>query len=474
MIKSFKQEQKVKENKKVSLNKNNMENIIYKDDVQKKKELDKEIRTGINKEFFELLKKDVQSFTDDDKQSIINFINNYIKIKRIFFDDRDDEEHFVSVIVNDIFGLGVIQNLVNNPQIEEIWVEGTTPIKYKIKGETVESKLSFKSDSAVVSLINKILAPINRQANESNPTVDARLQDGSRVCIVLPPIALNGPSINIRKFKKDKFILDDYVRLNSCSSTMAEFLKNSVKAGLNILVAGGTGSGKTTLLNALSNEIPSDRGIEHIITIEDSAELNFYNTFVSSWETKNKNTEGYGEVDSSQLVKQSLRYAPDRIILGEMRDKVAYDVLQAVNTGHDGTMSTIHCESSAGAVTRFAELASTSGYITTEEAKRDLANSFDLIVYVERFYDDVAKETYRKITQITYVAGSGEQGATKIGKKISKDEKIDPSKVWLQDLYKYDKLKRKFVCTGFVPTELVKKLEEKNYAYPQGIFNKVV
>ena len=224
MIRSFKQEQKVKENKKVSLNKNNMENIIYKDDVQKKKELDKEIRTGINKEFFELLKKDVQSFTDDDKQSIINYINNYIKIKRIFFDDRDDEEHFVSVIVNDIFGLGVIQNLVNNPQIEEIWVEGTTPIKYKIKGETVESKLSFKSDSAVVSLINKILAPINRQSNESNPTVDARLQDGSRVCIVLPPIALNGPSINIRKFKKDKFILDDYVRLNSCSSTMAEFL----------------------------------------------------------------------------------------------------------------------------------------------------------------------------------------------------------------------------------------------------------
>ena len=206
-MRSFREETKVKAEKKISLNKNNLENIIYKDDIKKKKELDKEIRGGINKEFFSLLKKDVQNFTEEDKTMIINYISNYIKIKRIFFDDKEDQEKFISTIVNDIFGLGVIQSLVNNPKIEEIWVEGISPIKYKIGGETVQSKLSFKSEDAVISLINKILAPINRQANESNPTVDARLQDGSRVCIILPPIALNGPSINIRKFKKDKEVL---------------------------------------------------------------------------------------------------------------------------------------------------------------------------------------------------------------------------------------------------------------------------
>ena len=168
-----------------------------------------------------------------------------------------------------------------------------------------------------------------------------------------------------------------------------------------------------------------------------------YQPFVSSWETKAKNSEGYGEVDASALVKHALRNAPDRIILGEMRDKVAYDVLQAVNTGHDGTMSTIHCEDSNGAVTRFSDLAASSGIVTASDAKRSFGDSFNLIVFVEKFYDDHLKKHLRKITQITYVAGTGYQGASKLKLNIKPDE-ADKDKVYLQDLYKYDKIKRKF------------------------------
>jgi pilus assembly protein CpaF len=249
---------------------------------------------------------------------------------------------------------------------------------------------------------------------------------------------------------------------------MKEFLTWSVRAGLNIIIAGGTGSGKTTLLNALSNEIPADRGLEHIITIEDSAELQLYQTFVTSWETKAANSEGQGAVDSSQLLKHALRNAPTRIILGEMRDKVAYDVLQAVNTGHDGTMSTIHCENSAAAIRRFADLAASSGIISTEEATRSIGDSFDLVVFVEKFWDERDKKTYRKITQITYIAGTGTQGASRI--KLKNLDKADPNKVYLQDLFDYDKRNHTFVCSGFFPTELDNKLKAKKYQYPDGLF----
>ena len=443
---------------------------IFPEDYEKKDTLDKEIRDKINDEFYALLKK--ETFDTSDQKTILEYVQNYIRVNKYFFVDNKDQTEFVNNIVNDIFGFGILQQFLADPEVQEIFVEGSKGIFYEKNGERINSNLRFKNENAIRSVISKILAPINRKADESNPNVDARLPDGSRVAITLPPLALNGPTINIRKFKKDKFTLDQYVEFESCSPQMKEFLKWSVKAGLNILIAGGTGSGKTTLLNALSNEIPTDRGLEHIITIEDSAELIMYQPFVSSWETKAKNSEGYGEVDASALVKHALRNAPDRIILGEMRDKVAYDVLQAVNTGHDGTMSTIHCEDSNGAVTRFSDLAASSGIVTASDAKRSFGDSFNLIVFVEKFYDDHLKKHLRKITQITYVAGTGYQGASKLKLNIKPDE-ADKDKVYLQDLYKYDKIKRKFTCKGFIPVELQNKLKEKGYEYPPQIFEVV-
>jgi pilus assembly protein CpaF len=466
MLKDYKKQNNYRRFKKENAPGSNNGKKIFKDDDKKKADLDKDIRSAINKDFSAMLKKD--KFEDNDQKAIYQYVKNFIQSNGYFFTDKSDEEIFITSIVNDIFGFGTIQQLIVDPKVQEIWVEGRRGIFYEQEGKIIQSELKFRGEMPIFSLANKILAPINRKADETNPTVDARLPDGSRVAITLPPVALNGPTINIRKFKKDKFTLDDYVRIGSASPEMKEFLTWSVRAGLNIIIAGGTGSGKTTLLNALSNEIPADRGLEHIITIEDSAELQLYQTFVTSWETKAANSEGQGAVDSSQLLKHALRNAPTRIILGEMRDKVAYDVLQAVNTGHDGTMSTIHCENSAAAIRRFADLAASSGIISTEEATRSIGDSFDLVVFVEKFWDERDKKTYRKITQITYIAGTGTQGASRI--KLKNLDKADPNKVYLQDLFDYDKRNHTFVCSGFFPTELDNKLKAKKYQYPDGLF----
>ena len=459
------------------INKNENEQFkIYPDQIDKKNELDTEIRNAINTEFFDMLRQ--EKFGEHDQNIVEEYVKNYLKTKRYFFVDKKDEEAFIYQIVNDIFGFGVIQKYILDPSIQEIFVEGRKGIFYEQNGARYKSPLTFKSETAIRSVISKILAPINRKADESTPIVDARLPDGSRVAITLPPVALNGPTINIRKFKEDKFILEDYVKLGSMTEQMKEFLQLNVQAGLNILIAGGTGSGKTTLLNALCNEIPysndnDGKGMERIITIEDSAELKIPQPFVASWETKSKNAEGYGEVDSSSLLKHALRNAPDRIILGEMRDKVAFDVLQAVNTGHDGTMSTIHCENAKGAISRFADLVASSGILTPIEAAKQFGDSFHLIVFTEKYFDKDDNRFYRKVTQITYVAGSGASGASKLNLNIKEHDKIDPNKVFLQDLYVFNKIRKKFICKGFFPRELENKLLEKGLHYPESLFKAV-
>lgn len=465
-LKTYRRENQCRKLKKDNTPGNVSNKKIFKDDEEKKANLDRDIRLAINRDFSAMLKK--SKFTEEDQKTIYQYTTDYITKNEYFFVDKNDEDAFITGIVNDIFGFGVIEQLIEDPNVQEIWVEGRKGIFYEQNGRITSSDLKFRGEPNIFSLANKILAPINRKADETNPTVDARLPDGSRVAITLPPVALNGPTIDIRKFKKDKFTLDDYVKIGSASPQMKEFLTWSVRAGLNIIIAGGTGSGKTTLLNALSNEIPTDRGLEHIITIEDSAELQLYQRFVTSWETKPANSEGQGAVDSSQLLKHALRNAPTRIILGEMRDKVAYDVLQAVNTGHDGTMSTIHCEDSAAAITRFADLAASSGIIDIKEAKRSIGDSFNLVVFVERFWDERDQSYYRKITQITYICGNGRQGASRAG--LKNPEKADPDKVYLQDLYGYDKIDHAFFCKGFTPTELVNKLKSKKYEYPKDTF----
>ncbi len=438
---------------------------IYPADADKKDKLEEDIKLEINREFHILLQKD--KFDNNDANAVREFIKDYIKTNKYFFQSHSDYELFVDMIVNDIFGLGVLESYINNPEIQEIWVLGPKKIYFDRNGTREESPLKFKNDKVIVSMINKILAPINRKADESTPKVDARLADGSRVAITMPPVALNGPEIVIRKFMKNKFILSDYVRVQSLNQKMADFLATSVKWGANILVVGGTSSGKTTLLNALTNEIPCDRGEEHVITIEDSAELIVYSPFLQSWETKNKNAEGKGEVTSSDLVKHSLRNSPDRIIVGEIRDKVAYDVLQAAITGHKGTMATIHADNAAKAVDRFSTLAGSADVISSEDAKALFADAFDLIVVLERLKDPNSNKTRRMITQICHVVGVGDVAAEKL--KVAKV--ANPNHVYLKDIYKLNKNNFTFNTTGYIPKDLIDKAAMENREYDLSLFD---
>lgn len=439
---------------------------IFPFDHDKKDRLEEKIKEEINKEFFLMLQK--EKFDEEDSNKVRIFIQNYIKNNKYFFQDTEDYDLFVDMIVNDIFGLGVLENYINDPEIQEIWVLGKDNIFLDRLGTREKSPLKFKNDKVIVSMINKILAPINRKADESTPKVDGTLPDGSRVAITMPPVALDGPQIVIRKFKKEKFTIWEYINVGSATKRMAEFLSTSVKWGANILVVGGTSSGKTTLLNALGNEIPRDRGEEHVITIEDSAELIVHTPFLQRWETKNQNTEGRGEVSPSDLVKHSLRNSPDRIWLGETRDKVAYDVLQAAITGHKGTMTTIHADNAARAVDRFSTLAGSAGVITAEDAKRLFSDAFDLIVVMERVMTKSGKFK-RVISQITHVVGCGDTAAAKLGVQAVKN---GDAHVYLKDIFSYNPKTEKFICSGYMPKEIIEKAKMEKREYDPTIFEK--
>jgi len=452
---------------------------IYPNEIEKKDKLEAIIKDEINKEFFVLLQKNV--FDENDALAVKEFIKKYIKDNKYFFQQSSDHDFFVKSIVDEIFGLGLLEQYINDDNVQEIWISGTKYIYIDENGVRKKADINFKNDNIIVSMINKILAPVNRKVDESNPLVDARLRDGSRVAITMPPVALNGPEITIRKFKKEKFTIWDYVKYDSMSQKMADFLSNAVAAGLNILVVGGTSSGKTTLLNALSNEIPQDRSAEHVITIEDSAELMIYAPFWQAWETKNANSEGKGGINSSDLVKHSLRNSPDRIIVGEIRDKVAYEVLQASITGHKGCMATIHADNASKAVERFSTLAGSAGVIEATDAKDLFCGAFDLIVVVERLTDPNTNKPCRKVTQICHIVGIGPQAGKILAsdgwvKEPPKDDLEkqkqfnDPTKEWLQDIFKLNKKTFKFESTGYVPQELVKKAEAEVRPFDLEIF----
>lgn len=446
---------------------------IFKDDIEKKNNLYLLIQKEINDNFRTLLQK--KTFNEDDRKSIQYFIQNYIRKQHYFFVDLEDEKEFIEQIINDIFGMGLLEGYINDPKITEIWVNGPKKVWYEVEGRRYLSPLKFRDNNTAVSLVNKILAPINRKADETESTVDGRLADGSRVAVTMGSTSLFGTEIVIRKFKSEKFTLEDYVKYNSMTDEMRKFLITSVEAGLSILVVGGTGSGKTTLLNALSNVIPTDRGYQHIITIEDSAELIIGAEFWSRWETRKANSEGKGEKTASDLVKHALRNSPNRVILGEIRGVEAEDVLQVGQTGHKGTMTTIHSENAAEAVERFCQLVAQKGTMSVDDAKRSFANVFDLIVVVGRVENTKLNKTERKVIQITQVVGYGKTGKSKLnlkGKTNNVEKAEDLNKVFLDDLYKYDYEKCRHVCRGIVPQELLIKAREEGREYDLSIFQK--
>lgn len=311
---------------------------------------------------------------------------------------RTDRVRLFDAISAEILGFGPIEPLLNDPTINEVMVNGPNQVYVERQGKLELTEVGFQDNDHVMRVIDRIVSPLGRRVDESSPTVDARLPDGSRVNAVIPPVALNGPTVTIRKFSKDPFTVEDLVRFGTFTAEMAMFLKACVEARLNIVVSGGTGSGKTTMLNVVSSFIPED---ERIITIENAAELQLRQEHVVRLESRPANIEGKGEITIRDLVINSLRMRPERIVVGECRGGEALDMLQAMNTGHDGSMTTAHANSPRDALSRLETMCLMAGMDLPVRAIREqIASAVDLIVQQERMKDGT-----RKVTAVTEVQG---------------------------------------------------------------------
>ncbi len=312
--------------------------------------------------------------------------------------NQAEQRDLVTMLLNDMLGLGPLEVLLADEAVTDIMVNGPKQVYVERKGRLELTPIRFRDDSHVMGICTRIVTRIGRRVDETTPLCDARLQDGSRVNIIIPPLAIDGPTISIRKFAKQKITLDIMERQGNLSPQMATVLRIGSRARLNILVSGGTGSGKTTLLNALSRMV--DDG-ERIVTIEDAAELQMQQPHVVRLETRPPNLEGQGEITQRELVKNALRMRPDRIILGEIRAGEALDLLQAMNTGHDGSMGTIHANRPREALTRLENMVAMTGVKLPNEAVRaQIAGAVNMIVQIARMRDGV-----RRITHITEVVG---------------------------------------------------------------------
>jgi pilus assembly protein CpaF len=321
-----------------------------------------------------------------------------------FLNDKSDRLTYegkielIKTVSNELVGYGPITTLLNDPDVSEIMVNGAYQIYVEKKGKLILSDSCFRDDDHVLQVIEKIVSPLGRRIDESSPMVDARLPDGSRVNAIIPPLSLVGPSITIRKFPQNRLQIEDLIGFGSLSKEMAEFLDGCVKARLNIFISGGTGSGKTSLLNVLSSFIPHD---ERIVTIEDAAELQMLQDHVVSLETRPPNIEGRGAITIRDLVKNSLRMRPDRIVIGEVRSGEALDMLQAMNTGHDGSLATGHSNSPREMLSRLETMVLMAGMDLPIRAIREqIAGAVDIIIQQSRLKDGT-----RKVVDITEVLG---------------------------------------------------------------------
>lgn len=311
---------------------------------------------------------------------------------------EDLRKQIFDQVTNDLLGFGPIQILLDDPDVSEIMVNGPKKVFVEKKGQLTKTNVTFDDDDHVLRIIDRIILPLGRRVDADSPTVDARLPDGSRVNAVVRPVAIDGPSITIRKFSKEKLKVEDLISFGSMTRPMADFLFACVKARFNIIISGGTGSGKTTLLNVLSGFIPEN---ERIITIEDAAELQLQQDHVMRMETKVANADGLHAVSIRELVRNSLRMRPDRIVVGEVRGGEALDMLQAMNTGHDGSLTTVHANTPRDAISRIETLVLMAGMdLPLKVVRQQVSSAVDLIVQQTRL-----KDGQRKVTAVTEVAG---------------------------------------------------------------------
>ncbi len=367
-----------------------------------------------------------------------------------------EREKLSREVLDEVFGLGPLEPLLQDPTINDILVNSHKQVYVERAGVLEETGVMFKDDAHLMHIIEKIVAAVGRRVDESSPMVDARLADGSRVNVIIPPLAVDGPMLSIRRFGTVPLTVEDLLANRTLTPPMLEILKGAVKARLSILISGGTGAGKTTLLNVLSGYI-SDR--ERIITIEDSAELQLKQRHVVRLECRPPNVEGKGSVKQRQLVINSLRMRPDRIIVGEVRGEEALDMLQAMNTGHDGSMTTVHTNSPRDAISRLETMALMANLNLPERAVRQqIASAIAIVVQLTRMSDGT-----RRVTHMTEITG------------------MDEDVVSMQDIFVFEKkgiapsgrVLGQFVATGIRP-KFAEKLKASGINMPAGLFENVV
>ena len=368
---------------------------------------------------------------------------------------RHDKDILITRILDESVGFGPLEPLIIDPSITEILINGWAEVFVERLGKLELTEVRFRDDDHVRHIVDRIVAPIGRRIDESSPMVDARLPDGSRVNAVIAPISLNGTLVSIRKFRKEPFKMDDLLNFNALNSSMAGFLDGIIKAKMNTLISGGTGSGKTTILNVLAASIPNG---ERVITIEDSAELRLDRPNVAGLEARPANVEGSGEVSIRQLVKNALRMRPDRIIVGEVRSGEAFDMLQAMNTGHEGSLTTVHANSPEDALRRVEAMVVMAGMELPSHIVREyIVGALDIIIQATRLTDGT-----RKIVSISEVV-----------KKADGSHEVN-------EIYKFKRTGMKsdgsidgyFTPTGYIP-ECLDRLGTFGISIPEAAFTSV-
>ncbi|MCW8928692.1 MAG: ATPase, T2SS/T4P/T4SS family [Gammaproteobacteria bacterium] len=395
-------------------------------------------RTQIHSELLTMMdirRTDVGDMTDRElRLSVSKYIDQIVENMAAAIPPHIEKEKLSRDVLDEAVGLGPLEALLEQDDITEIMVNSFDDIYVEKSGKLIQSGVTFSDDHAVLSAIERIVSPLGRRIDESSPMVDARLKDGSRVNAIIPPLALRGPCITIRKFAKEKLTGEDLIAYNSINTNMVAFLKTAVEERCNIVISGGTGSGKTTLLNVMSNFIPHE---ERVVTVEDAAELKLSMPHIVSLESRPPNLEGKGAVPIRDLVKNCLRMRPDRIVVGECRGGEALDMLQAMNTGHDGSLTTAHANTPRDVISRLEVMVMMAGMDLPASAIREqIGSAVDIIVQQTRFADGS-----RKITHISEITG------------------VESGKISLQDIFLfkqsgYDdkgKVTGKFVATGLVP-----------------------
>jgi pilus assembly protein CpaF len=342
----------------------------------------------------ELFKRET---TEDLSERVFHAVTEQLAIDRTPL-TREERRQIVREITDDILGYGPLEPLLNDDSVTEVMVNAHDRIYVERNGKIERANTGFVDNAHLLRIIDKIVSQVGRRVDEASPMVDARLPDGSRVNAIIPPLALRGPTLTIRKFARDPYTMDDLITFGSLTPKAAQFLASCVKGKLNVLISGGTGTGKTTMLNAMSAYVP---GTERIVTIEDAAELQLQQEHVITLESRPPNIEGSGEIRIRELVRNALRMRPDRIIVGEVRGPETLDMLQAMNTGHEGSLTTIHANSPRDALSRLETLVMTGGIELPHRAIREqIASAFDVLVQISRLVDGS-----RRCTHISEVLG---------------------------------------------------------------------